>query len=209
MTLLNTAQEDAIIEVVNVGVSKSAKVLSKLLKQRVNLSIPSVKLVDLEERYLVDIFKYKSSISYIYQHLSGGINGCVFLLYEEKQSELFMTSILEDVKQLKESKIPLFTEEAMLEVGNVIVSALLSGMANVLKTTVKIGVPLFGKSECDELTSKIIKHSTEAGENTTKIFIFRALMETKIAENQVYLDIVLSMSSMEAFIEAIDALLKG
>lgn len=206
MNLLTSEQEDALIEVVNVGISKSAKVLSNLLKQAVKVSIPEIQLLDLNQIPLEDIFNYQNAISYVYQHLSGGIKGCIFLVYQDKQIDIFMSPILEKARQA-DANVELIEREGMLEVGNILVSSLLSGMVNMLKTNVSIGAPLYGHTSVELLSKHLAKRSALENHGESKIFIFQAVLDTVVQEENISLDIILSMDSIDDIISSVDKLL--
>lgn len=202
-------QQDALKEVINVGMSKSAKVLSKLLHQKVHMSIPKIRLLHLADISEEELFQDISNVSYVYQSLRGGLKGGVFLIYDERHAKTFLKPVLDKAFTFDELNINLTEQEGMLEVGNIMVSALLSGIVNMLKTQVDIGVPLYGNCSVMLLSNHLLKKSALANNGDSTIFVFQVMLETTVDKQNLSIDIILSMESIDQIISSINTLLES
>ncbi len=155
---LRAEATDALTEIFNIGVGRAASVLSDLVQDEVLLTVPQVRMmrstafVDMAERLWQD----PSSI--VRQSFGGPFNGDALLIYPVKES-------LDLVRYLLANPTPIDTmteleREALLEVGNIILNACLSCVADMLETEITNALPLFVESKAGQLI-KSLSSNTE------------------------------------------------
>jgi chemotaxis protein CheC len=207
MTILTPEQTDALVEVLNIGSSKAAKLLSRLMNATIEVSIPTIKYIDLAENDRQAITSLGADMSYVYQQLTGDVNGCAIFVYSDEQAQFLVKPILDKVKHFADKQVCSIEKEAMLEIGNILISTVMSGIMNMLNTTVKIGVPLYGKSSDDLIVDHLRKRSAAENQGMSKVFVFQAILQTRMNENCQPLHILLSMESIESILLAVNKLL--
>jgi chemotaxis protein CheC len=126
---LSTIQSDAIQELGNIGAAHAATTLSQMLGSTIEMSVPAVTVVDLS--HLADYMGEESAAMVAFE-LQGDIaHGGYILFYITRESAIRMTNAM---LGLTETNRPLseMDESALLEVGNIMVSAFLDATAELL-----------------------------------------------------------------------------
>jgi chemotaxis protein CheC len=126
---LSTIQADAIQELGNIGAAHAATTLSQMLGSTIEMSVPAVTVVDLS--HLADYMGEESAAMVAFE-LQGDIaHGGYILFYITRESAIRMTNAM---LGLTETNRPLseMDESALLEVGNIMVSAFLDATAELL-----------------------------------------------------------------------------
>ncbi|MDD1696703.1 MAG: chemotaxis protein CheC [Methanoregula sp.] len=126
---LSPIQADAIQELGNIGAAHAATTLSQMLGSTIGMSVPAITIVDLS--HLADYMGEESAAMVAFE-LQGDIpHGGFVLFYITKESAIRMTNTM---LGLTEVNRPLseMDESALLEVGNIMVSAFLDATAELL-----------------------------------------------------------------------------
>jgi chemotaxis protein CheC len=126
---LSAIQADAIQELGNIGAAHAATTLSQMLGSTIEMSVPAVTVVDLS--HLADYMGEESAAMVAFE-LQGDIaHGGYILFYITRESAIRMTNTM---LGLTETNRPLseMDESALLEVGNIMVSAFLDATAELL-----------------------------------------------------------------------------
>ena len=126
---LTDVQADALQELGNIGAAHAATTLSTMLSANVTMSVPEIKMIDISE-----IYKYVGDevAALVLFQINGEVkHGGYLLLYIAKNSVVRLTNAMlgqtDENRELNE-----MDESALLEVGNIMVSAFLDGTAGLL-----------------------------------------------------------------------------
>ncbi|HDN27924.1 MAG TPA: chemotaxis protein CheC [Thioploca sp.] len=157
-------EHDAITELFNISVGNAADSLSKMVEERVLLSVPHLVLIEREQAPNY-IQKHSSDrISAIQQSFRGTLDGTAVWFFQEEQS-------LELVRILLQEDVPLdsltdFEQDSMVEVGNIILNAILASFTEMLDMDVRSSLPKFLSGNCHQLLDKLFstQENSEAGE---------------------------------------------
>ena len=121
---LTDVQADALQELGNIGAAHAATTLSTMLSANVTMSVPEIKMIDISE-----IYKYVGDevAALVLFQINGEVkHGGYLLLYIAKNSVVRLTNAMlgqtDENRELNE-----MDESALLEVGNIMVSAFLDG----------------------------------------------------------------------------------
>jgi chemotaxis protein CheC len=132
-------EQDALAEIANMGVSRAANSLRKMVGEQVLLSVPAVKIVTRQEASkLVERNDAKKLVA-VQQSFDGPFDGRALLIFPASQSLELVRAIvgeqhsLEDVIDLE--------HEALAETGNIILNGCLATIANVLHQTIRVSLP--------------------------------------------------------------------
>jgi chemotaxis protein CheC len=145
---LNELQLDALTELVNLGVSHAALSLREMIGQQVILSVPSVSLIGRPRAVEILRKGELNRLVAVHQIFEGDINGRALLIFPETRSLELVRAVssslsLEDIIELE--------QEALAEVGNIILNGCLSTIANLLRRTLKISLPEIVRGDSMEL----------------------------------------------------------
>jgi chemotaxis protein CheC len=135
---LTELERDALAELVNLGVSRAAASLRKMVGEQVLLSVPSVDIVSRDIAASL-IGGNHSELVAVHQDFKGEFSGRALLIFPE-------TNSLELVRAVTGGELPLeeiidLEQEALAETGNVILNGCLATIANMLKRSLSMSLP--------------------------------------------------------------------
>jgi chemotaxis protein CheC len=137
--LLTELERDALTEVINIGVSRAAKNLSRMVKDQVHLSVPRTEIMTRDRAVGWLSRRENSSLVAVGQDFRGSFSGQALLIFPQKTSLELVRSILDDTLSLEE--IVDLEQEALAEIGNVVLNGCLVVMANMLKESLNMSLP--------------------------------------------------------------------
>ena len=126
---LSTVQADAIQELGNIGAAHAATTLSQMLGSTIEMSVPAIKVIDLSQ-----LGKYmgEESAAMVVFELQGDIpHGGYILFYITRESAVRMTNTMLGMTEINRP-LSEMDQSALLEVGNIMVSAFLDATAELL-----------------------------------------------------------------------------
>jgi chemotaxis protein CheC len=137
---LSRTERDALAEIANMGVSRAAASLRQMVGDQVLLSVPAVNIITRQTASQLVERGNAPKLVAVQQSFEGPFSGRALLIFPEAQSLELVRSIvgpghsLEDVIDLE--------QEALAETGNIILNACLATIANVLRRTMRMSLPL-------------------------------------------------------------------
>jgi chemotaxis protein CheC len=195
---LSELEHDTISELINIGVGRAASSLSEMVDQPVELTVPEITFV---ERFSDSAFAKTPTevVSAVSQSFDGPFKGEAMLVFPEVRS-------LELVRSLLKVDVPLDTltdleQEALMEVGNIILNACLGSIANVLGEPINCAMPTFRKRE-----SRALLDDDATGLNSDKHPILMILhVQFLLRQNDIdgYVLFVMDMDSIHMLRELV------
>lgn len=139
---LTEQEQNAIAELLNSGMGVAAASLSKLVGEKVGLTVPKVDLVTQKIAAEQIRLVAGNQIAGIVEAFAGAFCGDALLLFSETKS-LELVRVL-----LKEESLPLDTllemdQEAFVEVGNIILNACISTLVNEFEQKLTCKLPVY------------------------------------------------------------------
>jgi chemotaxis protein CheC len=137
--LLDEMEQDALAELVNIGVSRAATSLRIMVGREILLSVPDVAILP-RGRAAESIGDHqKARLVAVRQDFEGDFFGRAMLIFPE-------TNSLELVRAVTGGDLPLedivaLEQEALAETGNIILNNCLATMANILRRTLRMSLP--------------------------------------------------------------------
>lgn len=149
MNILSELHLDALSEVFNVGAGRAAASLSEIVGDEVRLSVPSVEIRKSSEIDLSVMGLSGERFGAVHQTFIGSFEAEAILLFTEEHA-------LEIVRDMMGSQISLeelaeFEQEAMCELGNIILNACLSAMADMLSIPMSCSLPDYSVASTEEI----------------------------------------------------------
>lgn len=205
---LTPEQQDALLEICNIGSSQAAKQLSVLLSDEVEISIPKVEVIPLEGLAEKMQIAETDPISCVYQNVSGGVDGRAIMLFHNEASRLLVNALIGCIKPVGNIDMRDYEHEAMVEIGNIIISACLSSIADVLSNKLSFNVPNFVESTYKQLMEDTYGKHMDSGEKH-----FTLLMNTKMHAVERDVDgtllIMFTLASFEMLLKEVDKLISN
>lgn len=146
---LTELEKDALTEVVNIGVSRAAASLRKMIGHQVLLSVPAVEIVTREKAAALLGERESNELVAVQQSFSGAFSGRAMLIFPEEHSLALARAVAGD--ELSNDEIEGLEQEALAETGNVILNSCLATMANMLKRPLKMSIPTVCKGSASTL----------------------------------------------------------
>lgn len=206
--LLNELQKDLLTELVNVYIGQAASILSEMVDQKIDLSIPQVELVSTNEVDSSDprfnIFFHEGHIITSSLKFGHDFSGKAILMFPADQAKLLVNTCLgeltsgnTDAKSLLDTDL-----DVLKEISNVILNAIIGEFGNFLKIRLEYALPEI------ELISISNKDKVMFLQNEVHILILQTSFLLADANLKGAIVIALSMDSISSLIDKIDALLE-
>lgn len=199
---LSEIEHDALAEIANMGVSRAAASLRQLVGEQVLLSVPSVEIVTRQAASkLVERGNSKRLVG-VQQLFEGPFAGKALLIFPESQSLELVRSIVGDEHSL-EDVIDL-EQEALAEIGNIILNGCLATIANVLRRTMRMSLPSIVRGDGDAL----FEVDAPDGERNLVLFLY---IDFNIKKRDIhgFIALLMDLPSINALKEIVDDFIKG
>lgn len=202
MNSLSELHLDALTEIFNIGAGRAASSLSEIVGDEVKLSVPRLQFFKSAEINAKSLSLNSPRLGAVKQHFSGPFEADAMLLFTEERA----LEIVRDMmgSQLSIEELADFEHEAMCELGNIILNACLSSMADVLNLTLQSSLPSYRVNSSEIIVQEIIAATTQPV--MLVLHIDLAIVKRHSEGNLVFL---LSSSSLEALLTRIDSFLSG
>nr|WP_250813136.1 chemotaxis protein CheX [Neorhizobium tomejilense] len=136
---LDELERDALTELVNIGVSRAAASLRKMVNKQVILSVPSVEIVTRRSAASLIGQRESEGLIAVQQQFEGPFSGRALLIFPESNGLSLVRAIVGD--EMEEADLAEMEDEALAETGNVILNGCIGSMANMLQHTLKMSLP--------------------------------------------------------------------
>lgn len=195
---LTTAQQDALVELINIGFGRAAAALSKLTGHRVQLEVPEVVMCPIEE--MADRLRpmLAGEIATVHQIFSGPVNGDALLVLDQ-HSAAILKELLTDEPALP-LEIDRSAREVVTEIGNIVLNACLGTFGNLLKVQVSFSVPHL---TLDTLESVVGSVAVDR-QGVRYALIIHSSFRLRNSSLTGYLVIVLGVASIERLMHALE-----
>ena len=202
MSTLSELQLDALTEIFNIGAGRAASSLSEIVGEEVKLSVPRVQLYQSSEINAEVLSLNSPRVGAVKQSFSGPFDADAMLLFTEERA----MEIVHDMmgSQVGIEEMVEFEQEAMCELGNIILNACLSSMADILKLTLDSSLPAYSVGETDTILRQIV---SEANQPVMLVLHIDLAIEKRLSQG--YLVFLLSSSSLRELLIHIDRFIVG
>ncbi|WP_395336265.1 chemotaxis protein CheX [Novosphingobium sp. BL-8H] len=137
--VLEELERDALTEIVNIGVSRAASSLRKMIGDQVLLSVPSIEVVSQRRAARLISEREASDLVAVRQDFTGPFSGRALLIFPETNSLELVRAVTGG--ELSADDVVEMEHEALAETGNIILNSCLATMANMLKRSLSMTIP--------------------------------------------------------------------
>lgn len=199
MIQLSDLQRDALGEVFNIGVGRAAAGLSMIVNQEVNLSAPIINLLPPAEVQKALLGGMVQNFSVVSQEFSGPFTAKAIIIFAESNALTIVSQMFGE--EVSPDELSEYEQEAMCEVGNIILNACLSALADLFSVSINGSLP--EHQFCD---SKTIRFSEHNGEQA--VLVLQVNMSISQAQIEGHMIFVLSVDSLQGLLDCLEQYLQ-
>ncbi|MCU6435503.1 chemotaxis protein CheX [Undibacterium sp. Jales W-56] len=200
MDSLTDIHLDALSEVFNIGAGRAAASLSEIVGDEVKLSVPKVEVRKTSELNASMLALDSNRFGAVMQQFTGPFNAEAVLLFSEDHALEIVRDMMSSQMSIEE--LAEFEQEAMCELGNIILNACLSAVADMLDISFNSSLPSYSLASADELFKRI-------GQNADHPYILILHIDLAIERrhSKGHLIFLLSSASLSNLVHQIDRFL--
>lgn len=198
---LDELERDALTELVNIGVSRAAASLRKMVNRQVILSVPSVEVVTRRSAASLIGQRESEALIAVQQQFEGPFSGRALLMFPESNGLSLIRAIVGD--EMDEADLIEMEEEALAETGNVILNGCLGSMANMLQHTLKMSLPNVRRGDSALLFETLVN----GGEESFVLFLY---INFSVRERDIrgYIAMIMDLPSLTNLKQIISAFIE-
>ena len=188
---------DVVAEMLNIGMGSAAASLSEMVEEEVILSVPSVEFVTRE--YVAESIgkRTQGDVSGVVQRFEGAFWGDALLLFPEEQSLELVRAVLQNTMPLDD--LTEMQQESMTEIGNVILNACLSSLADVFNNQIYGEIPEFVKGSLNSVFD--VNNEQDKNKDLKEDIVLFLNMQFSIKQKNLngYVTFLMDINSVAAF----------
>jgi len=152
MFQLTELQHDALVEMFNQGVGQAAAAMSRIVNEEVTMSVPMVLFQSRSEVAKTLGSKEGRRICAIAQQFNGAFNTEAFLMFPEEKSLEIVRLMVGQSLSLEE--LSEMEQEAMSEIGNIILNSCMATLANASGRELQGSLPMYHVGTGDDILGR-------------------------------------------------------
>jgi chemotaxis protein CheC len=136
---LSELEKDAVTEIMNVGVGRAAASMSLMVNEEIHLSVPKAELLygaAARER----LARSSDRMVAVREEFKGLLCGSAALLFPQEKSLDLVRMVLDE--NLTAEEVTELEQEALVEIGNIILNGCLSSVADALAGEIETSIPV-------------------------------------------------------------------
>jgi chemotaxis protein CheC len=146
---LSELQHDALVEIFNIGVGHAAASMSGIVNEQVTMSVPSISFLNRAQAGQMLGNEDGQRICGVSQHYAGAFDTEAILMFPEDKSLEIVRLMVGDSVSLKE--LTEMEQEAMNEIGNIILNSCVGTLANIFERELHGSLPQYHIGTSEEI----------------------------------------------------------
>jgi chemotaxis protein CheC len=163
---LSAIEHDALTELVNIGVSRSAAGLRQMVGEEVLLSVPSVEVVSHKTAIALIGEREGDDLVAVRQDFSGAFSGRGLLIFPQANSLELVRALIGD--EMSPEDVAAIEREALAETGNIILNGCLGTMANMLRRSLSVSLPEVLRGD----GARLFEFDKQTGDDGLVLFLY-------------------------------------
>ena len=148
---LTELQHDALVEIFNIGVGHAASAMSDIVNEEVTMSVPSISFQNRAAAAAMLGNKDGQRVCGVSQHYQGAFSTEAILMFPEDKSLDIVRLMVGEAVSLKE--LTEMEQEAMSEIGNIILNSCVGTLANIFAQELSGSLPQYHVGTSEEILS--------------------------------------------------------
>jgi chemotaxis protein CheC len=187
VTALTELERDALSEIANIAMGRAANSIRLMVGHQVLLSVPAAEILSKKAAALAVATPDNRILVAVRQDFKGAFSGRALLIFPETSSLELMRAVIGRSLSLKD--VIENQDEALAEIGNVILNSWLATIANLLKRNLPVSVPVVVRGD-----SKRVFEVEESG--TTFVLFLRIKFEINHFQMHGYIALLMEVPSI-------------
>ena len=195
---LTATQQDALVELLNIGFGRAGAALSKLTGQRIILEVPEVAIHPVSQ---LDASLGKvsaSKVASVHQVFAGPVGGDALLILDPVAAST-LKELLTDEPALP-LELDVSSKEVLTEVGNIVLNACIGTFGNLLRVPVSFSVPEIDVASLNSVVDRMVA----GGDAMRYALVVTAGFRLRDAEVTGYVVIILTVQSLTRLLIAVE-----
>jgi chemotaxis protein CheC len=193
---LTELQHDALVEIFNIGVGHAARAMSEIVNEEVTMSVPSISFVNRADAAEMLGNKDATRVCGVSQHYQGAFSTEAILMFPEDKSLDIVRLMVGESVPLKE--LTEMEQEAMSEIGNIILNSCVGTLANIFSQELSGSLPAYHVGTSEE----ILTASGGAAQAVVLMMHIDFILETHQIHG--YVAFILDMSALHDLQDQVD-----
>jgi chemotaxis protein CheC len=187
ITALTELERDALGEIANIAMGRAANSIRLMVGHQVLLSVPAVEILSKEAAAQAVATPDNRILVAVRQEFNGAFSGRALLIFPETSSLELMRAVIGRSLSLKD--VIELQDEALAEIGNVILNSWVATIANLLKRSLPMSLPVVVRGD-----SKRVFEVEESG--TTFVLFLRIKFEINHFQMHGYIALLMEVPSI-------------
>lgn len=167
MLKLSPMQLDALREIGNVGAGNSATALSQIINRKIDMSVPDVAIMPLDE--VPDVVGGPDvMVVGVFLRVYGLAPGSV-LFFLPKESAFYLIDMLMGKERGQTQSLDFMDESALMEIGNILAGAYLNALSYFTKLTLLPSIPALAMDMAGAILSVVLVQLGQMGDHALVI----------------------------------------
>lgn len=198
---LSELQLDALVEIFNMGVCNAASAMSSIVNEEVTMSVPTITFQSRNDAATTLGNKESRSICGVIQRYQGAFNTDAILMFPEEQSLEIVRLMVGD--SVSNEELTEMEQEAMSEIGNIILNACVGTLANIFQRELEGSLPTYHVGSSSDIL--------EVNNNSTEDLVMMLHIDFALEKHKIhgYVAFLLDMSALLDLRQHIDHYLAG
>ncbi len=200
MVRLTDLEHDALVELFNIGVGQAASAMSEIVNETVAMSVPAISFLTraAAAKLLASRSTGNGRLCGISQHYSGAFETEAILMFPEEKSQEIVRLMVGESMPLAE--LSAMEQEAMSEIGNILLNSCIGALANLLGSELHGSLPHYHVGYSNEVLA-------QAGSDETAVLMLH--IEFVIERQQIAGDVafIMDMTALQDLKQHVTAFL--
>lgn len=197
MSFLSESRLKALNRIFGAGTSRAAYSLSEIVGDEVKLSAPRIQLYQPSEINAQALSLSGTRLGAVRQHFSGPLNAEAMLLFTEERTMEIVRDMMGS--QLSIDDVAEFEQDAISELGNIILNGCLSAMVDALGLDFKSSLPVYSIDTPDAILQQLVAETSQSN-----ILVLLTDLSIEKHDSQGYLVFLLSSPSLHQLLDQIE-----
>ena len=189
MPHLSPLEIDAVAEIMNIGVGRAAASLSLMVKEEIQLSVPHAEVLS-GAAAREHLAQKGDRMVAVREEFSGLIGGAAALLFPQARSLDLVRMVLDE--DLSPEEVSELEQEALVEIGNIILNGCLSSIADALSGEIETSIPVLLRADLASILPNV-----PALEAMLLVLTIHFLIKSRDIEGQIVF--LMDMQAADAF----------
>ena len=200
MIELNELEQDALTEIFNIGVGVAADALYQMVGEQVPLSVPVVELTSHHRARERHMASGAGLVNAIRQTYSGEFSTEAVLMFSQESSEALVRMMVGN--DMPKEQLAEVTSDALAELGNIILNAVMSGLASSLSMRLEGSLPEVSVVDPEDIFVQHVGHAGAATGTNSAMPVLALMIDFELSalRAQGYLAFLLDTVSTEKLI---------